>query len=124
LCFSFSWFTSFFMFAWPKAASWLSLSVTHKVFWQKLNAWVHVWHWSPPTAMSWWNQWGGCGSWSLRYVKVTELVCDCHCSMHSSVFCCSWLVLLFFFFLLADILLDLKLLTQLSACLSILFRLT
>jgi hypothetical protein len=63
---------------------------------QKLNMFINVLHWFPPTAWRWCSQWGWYGSWSIPYMlllKVLEHACDCSCfSNHSLV-----LVLVFFF---------------------------
>ncbi len=57
---------------------------------QKLSLVVNVWHLPPPTAGSWWSQWGCYGMWSILYIlwlKIFEYVYDHQfCLNLSSVF--------------------------------------
>jgi len=49
------------------------------VMWHELSSTL-TWHWSPPTAGSWWSQLGCYSSWGLPYIlrfQVSGHACDC-----------------------------------------------
>jgi hypothetical protein len=67
---------------------------------------VNVWHWSPRTAKNLWSLYGCYVRWSLPYrLKVSENACGfCCCSNHYLIIS-EWCL---FFFLFADMLLELQ----------------